>query len=598
MKAKTQFIIISSIIYAFFVAYTAAFDEETLLVSIDGEPAVYANLYARAYRNVSADENEGSPLTYERAGDLLDDVIKADVLVRKAEAAGYAEEENFINDMKVFSERTLRIALDEWSRGRVDVPEEDVRRMYELNLSKRMYSAIYGPRRDRIEEAAANLEAGEPCAEVAAEYSDDPAAAENGGKVDRPLTYTGDVFTDALYALENPGDLTDVLTDDTKTIYVILKLEEVVPAEPVEYEDVAGNYEEQIRYQKTVDLLNTELDAFLTEIGAEYNDEVYGAILTMPYEELGETYSGEAVNIVSANGAEITFDEFYVAIPMYIRMPAEASDEYKTEQPEYFKEVVDAVLRTLLRDKLRPAYAEKVGLDKTPGYKMDYYREKGNLLVTKYYEEVFVPMVFDPTEGELAAYYSEHITDYGNPERMKTAYVAAYDEDKVTGWRNLIAAGEDFGTVYEEWREYLAGLTDEEKNTRDPDDTISQGTEFYKDPEKQPTPLFRTAALDEFLREEVFKYNEGEISPVIGLDDGRYLFLLNIEHTPYSDRPYEDVADAVRFNFRNEVIGAPATDEELQEWFTELVAEHKVEIRDDVFRELYEELSAGEHEDE
>jgi hypothetical protein len=573
--------------------------EETPIVYIDREPALAANLYARAYRNVSADEAAGGPLTFERARELLDDVIVADVLVREAEVAGYADEESFVNKMEGFSERTLNPALDEWSRGQVEVAEEEVRLMYEINLNQRTYSVIYGPRRDRIEEARTKLDAGEAFAEIAAEYSIDPSAAETGGKSENPLPYSGDVFTEALYALESPGDITNVLTDDYKTVYVILKIEEEAPVEPIEYEEVRDDYERRIRFRKAADFLNAELDSYIKEKGLHYNEKIYDAFLTMPSMELGEEYSGKNEILVSVPGADVLFDEVYDILPMYLRMPAEELDDYKAVSPGYFKGTLDAIIRSTLRNKVRISYARAIGLDQTPQFKLDYYRKKGDMLVSEYYEKVFVPTVFDPTEAELEVYYNEHKTLFGNAERMKTAYVAAYDEERVGAWRDAVVAGGDFQiAVYDKWGDYINEITEEERASRKPRDSINLGVYVYKDPERKPTTISVNSEILDLLDQEVYKYRVGETSPVIPMEDGRYLFFHNIDYTPYSDKPFEKVDDQVRLEFQNDVLSRPETDEKLREWFDSMVAKHKIKVEEDVFRALYIQLSTEERGDE
>lgn len=578
---------------------SAFVNEETPVVYVDGEPAIAANLYTRAYHNVSADEESSGPLTFERARELLDDIIVADVLVREAEAAGYADEENFVDEMESFSERTLNVALDEWSRRQVEVTDDEIRSMYEKNLNQRTYSVIYGPRRDRIEEALAKLDAGEAFAEVAAEYSADPNAAETGGKSDVPLPYSGDVYTEALYALEEPGDITGVLTNDFKNVYVILKMEGEVPAEPVEYEDVREDYERNIRFRKANDFLNVQLDSYAEEQGVNYNEEIYGAFLTTPYTESGEQYSGKDKILVSVAGIDVGFDEVYDILPMYLRSSPEDLDEYETENSPYYGETLDAVIKITLRNKVRIPYARAVGLDQTPEYKLDYYRKKGDELVSEYYERVFVPSVFNPTQAELEAYYNEHKTSFGNPERMKTAYVCAYDEETVRAWRDAVAAGGDFQSeVYDKWSDYINGIPEEERESRKPRDSINLGTYVYKDPERKPATYSVNSVILDLIDREVYKYGVGETSPVIAMDDGRYLFFQNVDYTPYSDKPFEDVEDQIRTKLENDIMMRPETDEKLREWFDKIVAKHKVNVDEGVFEALYEQLLAEEHADE
>jgi hypothetical protein len=569
--------------------------EETPIVYIDREPALTANLFARAYRNVSADEKGGGPLTFGRARELLDDVIVADVLVREAEAAGYADEEDFVKKMDSFSERELNSALDEWSRGQVEVTDDEIRLMYEINLKQRTYSVIYGPRRDRIEEALAKLDAGEAFADVAAEYSTDPAAAETGGGSEIPLPYKGDVFTGGLYALETPGDVTPVLTNEFRTVFVLLRFDEETPAEPVALEEMEAEYERSILFRKAGDFLNAELDSYIAANGPYLNDVVYDAFFTVPFRELGEKYSGKEETLVSAAGRDVLFDEVYEALSTYLHMSGEEMDGYKKECPEYFGETLDAVIQVLLRNKLRTVYARAISLDQTPEFRLDYYRRKGDILVSEYYERVFVPTVFDPTEEELEAYYRGHKTLFGKPERMKAAYVAAYDEEKVRAWRDMVASGGDFETeVYDKWRDYMGEMTKEEIAARNPKDSVNTGTYIYRDPDQKPITISVSSEISDLLEREAFKYGVGETSPVIAMEDGRYLFFQNVDYFPYADKPFEKVKDEVRLEFQNEVLGNPETDEMLVEWFNGLVEKHEIEINESVFKALYKQLSAEE----
>lgn len=595
-------------------------EEETAIVYIDGDPAVPANLYSRAYENIVKEENDGKPLQYERARELLDDVVTADVLVREAEAAGYAEDEDFVEEMESFSERALLTALDEWAAEQVYVTEEEIRLMYDFNENQRLYSAIFGFRRDRIEEAKTKLDSGEPFADVAAEYTEDPAAVETGGKSEVPMPFIGDVFTEALYELENVGVVTDVLTNDVKSVFVILKYdghaddesaelggdsepegsgaETGTPAESPSYEELAGVYEKQIRAQNTAEFINAELDAFLENNVPEYNDELYNAVFTVPYGELSEEHSGEDVVLASVAGVDFMFNEFFGVLPRFLRMGPEEIDEYKSERPEYFKETADAIMRWLLMNKVRGAYAENKGLDQTPDFKLEYYRKKGDLLVSDFYEGVFVPSVFDPTEEDVRAYYERYTEDFGYSEKMKTAYVAVYDEEKVENWRERVAAGEDFAVVGGEYEGYITGLTDEEKTARDPMDSIDLGTYIYKGQGRKPVVISVNSEILDLLEKEVYNYGVGGTSPVIPMEDGRYLFFHNVEHIPFSGKPYEEVAEEVHLGYQNEIMGSLETDEKLQDWFAGLKAKHEIEVDEAVFKKLYKQLSAEEWEDE
>jgi hypothetical protein len=596
-------------------------EEETAMAYIDGEPAVPANLYSRAYENIVKEENDGEPLSYERARELLEDVVTADVLVREAEAAGYTEDEGFAEEMERFTEGALITALNEWASVQVEVTEEEIQLMYDLNENQRLYSSIFGFRRDRIEEAKAKLDSGEPFADVAAEYTEDPFAAEAGGKSEAPMPYVGDVFTGALYGLENVGDVTDVLTNDVKSVFVILKYdghardesagsggdgetegsesETGTTDESPSYDELAGVYENRIRAQKTSEFIIAELEAFLENNGPEYSNELYDAVFSTSYEELSGRYSGEDVVFASVAGVDFMFNEFYGVLPRFLRMEPEGIDDYRLERPEYFKETADAILRWLLRYKVRAAYAENMGLDQTPDFRLEYYRKKGDLLVSDFYEGVFVPAVCDPTEEELVAYYDGHKTSFGKPERMKVAYVAAYDEGKINAWREKVASGGDFQVeVYEKWGDYMGELTEEERASRKPRDAVSSGIYIYKDPDRKTAFFSVDSAVSDLLEKGVYDYGVGDTSPVIPMEDGRYLFFYNVDHIPYSDRPYEDVANEVFTAYQNEVMGNPATDEKLQDWFAGLRAKHEIELDEAAFKKLYERLSAEEWEDE
>ncbi|UCE26903.1 MAG: peptidyl-prolyl cis-trans isomerase [Candidatus Coatesbacteria bacterium] len=603
-------VLLTSVVAVIVVGCGPVLEEETAIAYIDGEPAVLANLYSRAYENIVKEENEGKPLPYERARELLDDVVTADVLVREAEAAGYAGDGGFAEEVRSFSERALLTALDEWAAGQVEVAEEEIRLMYDINENQRLYSVIYGYRRDRVEEAKEKLDAGEPFEDVAAEYSADPAAEETGGKSEIPLPYNGDVFTEALYGLADIGDVTDVLTNEVKSVFVVLRYdghaddegsesEDGVLPESKSYDEMADVYERQIRARKTGEFMNAELDAFIENSAPVYNDELYDAVFTTAYEELSERYSEDDAVLASVAGVDFMFNEFYGVLPMYLRMGPEDIDEYRQEQPEYFRETADAALRWLLRGEVRSAFAKNLELDRTPDFELERYRKKGDLLVSDFYEGVFVPSVFDPTEEELRAYYEGHKEEFGNPEKMKVAYVAAYDEAKVNAWRDLVASGGDFRTeVYEKWGDYLNEASEEEMGTRDPRDSINAGTYIYKDPDRKPVIISVNADILDLLEKEVYNYGAGDTSPVIPTEDGRYLFFYNAEYVPYSDKPYEDVTDEVLLGYQNEVMGNPTTDEKLQGWFAELRAKHEIEVDEAVFKKLYKRLSAGEWEDE
>lgn len=146
----------------------------------------------------------------------------------------------------------------------IEVSEEDVRSAYESDRAaappdeeRRSRHILLETGDDRnaeeavaaLEEARARVAAGESFADIAAELSEDPGSAEQGGD----LGFAGrgifdPAFEEALFALEAPGDVSEPVETDFG--YHLIQLEAVRQNEYPEFAAVRAEIEQRLRREQ------------------------------------------------------------------------------------------------------------------------------------------------------------------------------------------------------------------------------------------------------------------------------------------------------------------------------------------------------------
>ncbi|WP_420933377.1 SurA N-terminal domain-containing protein [Alteromonas sp. A081] len=212
-------------------------------------------------------------------------------------------------------------------KGRVSVDDDAVRTYYDANLpsygkeEERRVSHILiesgddvDAARAEIEGLKAQLDGGADFAALASENSDDTFSAENGGDLDFITPEMMDAeFDEAAFALENVGDVSDIVETDFG--FHIIKLTDLKEAQTKSFEEVASDIRDSLLYDKAMEKY-FELQNTLAEIAFEVPDTLEDA--------------ANAVNLPVKETALFSRS----TVPEELNFPALLEDAFSTELVE------------------------------------------------------------------------------------------------------------------------------------------------------------------------------------------------------------------------------------------------------------------------
>ena len=127
------------------------------------------------------------------------------------------------------------------------------------NLSPQEKSA----KRELIEKIRQRAVAGEDFAELVKTYSEDPGARENNGTYTFARGQMVPEFEAAAFSME-PNQISDIVT--TRLGYHVIKLLQIIPAEPIEFDKVQADIRTSLERQQVQEKL---LPPFLDKLKAE-----------------------------------------------------------------------------------------------------------------------------------------------------------------------------------------------------------------------------------------------------------------------------------------------------------------------------------------
>lgn len=262
---------------------------------LDKDLAHYKQAYKQQGADLSSKENE-SMLKYLES-QVLDGLIEEELIYQQAEKeklvpsdkdveaeiksykSKFGSKEEFDKTLKnfnwteeFFKEKVKFTKTNEKLRSKVTkdikVTDEDVRKFYESN--KALYKEPEQVRarhiltkfdtattkaEDKVNRTEAEakkiaegilkqLKGGADFAKLAAEKSEDPGSKSNGGEYTFKRGQMVKEFEDAAFALK-PGEMTKDLVK-TEYGFHIIKLEEIIPAKDMKYEDIKDKLEESL----------------------------------------------------------------------------------------------------------------------------------------------------------------------------------------------------------------------------------------------------------------------------------------------------------------------------------------------------------------
>ncbi len=245
----------------------------------------------------------------------------ADVSVNDDEVQAYYDENisAFDTDERIKVAYILLNAQD--LQSDVNVTDEEVQTYYENNMGayktdeERRVSHILIEAGDDAEAARREAEdvlekvnSGEDFAELAATYSDDTFSAENGGDLDFITPDMMDpAFDEAAFALENVGDVSDVV--ESEFGFHIIKLTDIKEEQVTPLADVESEIRDTLASDKALERFY-ELQTSMAEVAFERPDslEDVAAAINGTIQETGFYSRNTApVPLDSANAVDVAF---------------------------------------------------------------------------------------------------------------------------------------------------------------------------------------------------------------------------------------------------------------------------------------------------
>jgi len=190
---------------------------------------------------------------------LADDPTQAARLLVDLRAERGLGEQRF--EAMLFRNAGLRLLVQD----DVQLAPRLVRQAYQLRHGKRYRVRIIVT--DSLQQAQAlrhRVVQGEPFGELAARHSTDASAAQGG--LLSPISTDDLTYPKALLSTLpglDPGDISDLIAVDQR--FMIMKLEEILPADPVAFKDVKAGLERSVRLDAEGQLMRQAARAMLAE---------------------------------------------------------------------------------------------------------------------------------------------------------------------------------------------------------------------------------------------------------------------------------------------------------------------------------------------
>jgi peptidyl-prolyl cis-trans isomerase C len=575
----------------------AGVDSNRPVATIDGENVITAGDYLYRYHRALDKAplgNKPQINTLDDARAFLDDLITGRVLELEAEARGFDEDPVFKRDVATHRRKVLNNMLTEDILAEITVTENDLREYFNRSTHPRYIGLIVTKSKERAEKAKKALDSGRAFEDVVEEFSEDVATKKTGGKNPAPIYYKIAPVHKAIFELEDKGDYTDVIYREFYDMYFIYRYEG--DAEPVEleYEKEKENMREKLETYLTENIISESVEELRDDVKIERNGDVYDDVLSLSPAEVKKRHYNPFTVIATVGKTPIYFDDFWDAFVYRSKLSRVDVDVFRKSDPESFEEVIEKVLDVFIRQALVEAEAERRGITEREEFVREMNRFRGVRLIDRMNEEVFFPTVPKVTDEEVVAYFEEHKSSYAVPEAMEGRCIILKNRSYV-GELHTVAGTGGFKTATEKAFVYLAGKYGEESlkgplpATRD---EIVARFRVTKDPSYQVRGEAEEPEYLTRLREYVFDYPEGVLSPVVDLKDGRYLIFLNEKYTTYKERSLDDkgVYPIVKADAQTEVNMSEETDRKSREWFADLKAKHKIEIDEGVLKAIYKEI--------
>ncbi len=410
---KTTIVLLAGLLL--FAAWTLAGEVNggTVLAEWEGGKITVAD-YTHWWERLTADAKPDLS-TMEAKAEFLDNMINARIMLDEAEAMGVPEHPNVKDWVHGRRVSALRERLyQEATKGRLEVDEAEVRKIYDKRLTQISASHLIVPTYDKALAMLDSLSAGVAFEDLATRYSTCPSAV-NGGSLG-PVRW-GDFserWSAQAFSLE-PGEVSQPF--EVEGGYAIVKVHDKTLLEP-------GNAEAEkqaIRATLMKQANFAEREAFLDSLKIAYDMDVdVPAVVTLctryaqalmdqgiTSQVISEdivpllTEREKAVPLVTFRGGSFSTEEvvgLILAQPYVVRPKLDDPDE------------MFSFITRQLNDSLLVREAEKRGMDKIPEIANDLEKITQNRILTRFYrlkvQDIEIP------EDTLRTFYDTHRESY------------------------------------------------------------------------------------------------------------------------------------------------------------------------------------------
>jgi hypothetical protein len=531
------------------------------------------------------------------ARELLDAAVLGKILELEAAARGYDEDPYVKEELAAIRSRTLRDYMRRSIDESVVVTEAEVLDFFKKSRKRRMYSFIQADELARAREAHAALEAGRPWDEVVAEYSTFAAYAGGGGKWDVPMEYAADEASKALFDLA-VGEHTGVVEGADGLSWFIYRADKVVHGFDESYDEARPRVRALLASRKGAERFRELARAWRKVAPLERNDELWRAIFSAPFAELRNDYGGKDLILSDVGGVPVYFDSALAAVEKFIYLPPEEVDRMRETKAERYERIWNNFLRDFEDEALLEYEALQEGVDQTPTFRREMALRRGDLLISKIYQEELLPTIPQPTDAEIGAYYEAHRDDFLVPERVEVYLVAMPDRGELERFYEEVKAGADTVVDGEARNRARAAARQELYELPPPPAPEEQEwlgvvaiTAAPTSPNAPPDPPFAGE-----LRPRVFPFEELHVlSEPFPLRDGRWAFYEPIYYQPAAQRGLDDaeVAYFCRKGVFEETVRSPGVSAAADEWLASLRARHDVVVDEAALAQVAARLRAA-----
>ncbi|UCH78886.1 MAG: peptidyl-prolyl cis-trans isomerase, partial [Candidatus Coatesbacteria bacterium] len=361
--------------------------EDFVLATVDGEPAVtFEDL--SYYLGKVGPPAEG-PVTAAEVAALVDTLVDADVILREAEARGYASEPDLAKEIEGYRHARLRERMREVLVAEKPVTGADLRAFYEKDSKWRKYAFIEAKNRAEAEAAYRELQEGKPWPEVVQAYSLREETWERAGVSLAPLVYDGRAASEAVFATA-AGEYTAPVPANDGLRWHIYRVDKVIHGRVDTFEEARSALRATVEGLRG-DFLAADLASELRgSVPIRRNGQMWNALQEAPFTEFRAAWGTAEVTASDVGGVAVTGEELYNLISNFYFIADVGVEALREKDADDFAYVADGLLRKLEGEALLEYEALRRGLDREPNMEREFADYRAELLTDSFITREFV----------------------------------------------------------------------------------------------------------------------------------------------------------------------------------------------------------------